>query len=240
LKSFIKPYWHGLRLAALIAIVACCSASAQPSAAQSADYEFYKTRVQPIFEKKRPGHARCLACHARGINTGFVLEPLPPGVATWTEEQTRKNFESASRLVTPGDPSTSHLLLHPLAATAGGDQYHQGGMQFETRDDPDWQTLAAWVKQKEKAEYSNLKILHGPELMATMKSFNDALKVNCVYCHTPPDFASDSKPTKVTARKMLQMTANIGKEVGAGRVTCFTCHRGDEIPKTTQPRRTEE
>ena len=32
-------------------------------AAQSLDFEIYRTRVEPIFIKKRPGHARCVACH---------------------------------------------------------------------------------------------------------------------------------------------------------------------------------
>ena len=37
------------------------SAPARPSL----DYEFFKTKVQPIFLNKRPGHARCIACHGR-------------------------------------------------------------------------------------------------------------------------------------------------------------------------------
>ena len=30
------------------------------------DYDYFKTRVQPIFLAKRPGHARCVTCHANG------------------------------------------------------------------------------------------------------------------------------------------------------------------------------
>ena len=30
------------------------------------DYEFFKTKVQPIFLAKRSGHARCISCHASG------------------------------------------------------------------------------------------------------------------------------------------------------------------------------
>ena len=42
------------------------------TAEQSLDYDFFKSRVEPIFLKKRPGHARCYVCHSeqRGGATG--------------------------------------------------------------------------------------------------------------------------------------------------------------------------
>ncbi len=119
--------------------------AAGQSPTQSVDFEFYRTRVEPIFLKKRPGHARCVVCHA-GSNNAFRLQPLTAGSATWTEEQSRRNFEVVSRLVTPGDPSTSRLLLHPLSAEAGGDRFHSGGRQFASQNDPDWRVLADWVR----------------------------------------------------------------------------------------------
>jgi hypothetical protein len=39
----------------------------------------------------------------------------------------------------------SPLLMHPLAVQAGGDQAHGGGKHFESRDNPEWLTLKAWV-----------------------------------------------------------------------------------------------
>jgi hypothetical protein len=110
----------------------------------SLDFEYYRTRVEPIFLKKRPGHARCVVCHA-GSNNAFRLQPLPAGSTTWTEEQSRQNFEIVSRLVTPGDPASSRLLLHPLSPEAGGDRFHSGGRQFASQNDPDWRVLADWV-----------------------------------------------------------------------------------------------
>ena len=38
--------------------------AAGQSPTQSLDFDYYKTRVEPIFLKKRPGHARCVVCHA--------------------------------------------------------------------------------------------------------------------------------------------------------------------------------
>jgi len=109
------------------------------------DFEFFKVRVEPIFLQKRSGHTRCYVCHAESTN-GLSLEKLLPGQSQWTLEQTRHNFEVVSKLVTPGDPSTSRLLLHPLAPESGGDTFHSGGRQFATKDDPAWKTIAQWVK----------------------------------------------------------------------------------------------
>jgi hypothetical protein len=108
------------------------------------DYEFFKTKVEPIFLKKREGHTRCYVCHEES-NNAFRLEQLPKGATSWTEEQSRKNFDTVSALVVPGDPANSRLLLQPLAPEAGGATFHSGGRQFASKDDPDWKTLAHWV-----------------------------------------------------------------------------------------------
>jgi len=109
------------------------------------DFEFFKTTVQPIFLKERPGHARCYGCHTAS-NRVFHLTALSPGVTDWTEDQSRQNFESASQLAVPGKPQSSRLLLHPLAPEAGGDAFHSGGRQFASQGDPDWMALAQWVR----------------------------------------------------------------------------------------------
>ena len=45
-----------------------------------------------------------------------------------------------------GESAASRLLLHPLAESAGGDPSHDGGKHWTSQDDPEWQTLAAWVR----------------------------------------------------------------------------------------------
>ena len=114
--------------------------------AQTLDYDYYKTQVEPIFLQKRGGHARCYMCHAERSNNAFRLETLSPGANFWTEEQSRRNFATVSRLVVPGKPEQSLLLLHPLAPEAGGSAYHSGGRQFESREDAGWRILARWVR----------------------------------------------------------------------------------------------
>jgi hypothetical protein len=128
---------------ARLALLVLISSAAHLAIAQSLDFETYKTTIEPIFVKKRAGHARCVACHSAS-NNGFKLQPLAEG-ATWTEEQSRRNFESVSKLVNASNPQASRLLMHPLAHEAGGDEFHSGGRQFLSKDDPDWKALAAWA-----------------------------------------------------------------------------------------------
>jgi hypothetical protein len=129
-----------LRILALSALSAVWAAS--PADAPSLDYAFFKERIQPIFLAKRPGHARCVTCHSHGSPP---LQPLSAGAAMWNEEQSRANFAMWRQFVIPGNPLKSPLLLHPLAAEAGGDHFHAGGKHWKSQSDPEWQTLVAWV-----------------------------------------------------------------------------------------------
>ncbi|PYX92583.1 MAG: hypothetical protein DMG71_17685 [Acidobacteria bacterium] len=113
--------------------------------ASSPSFEFFTNKVQPIFLKNRPRHARCYSCHTLS-NRAFHLENLSGANTGWTEEQSRRNFQSSLQQIVPGNPTSSSLLLHPLAPEAGGDSFHSGGRQFESQDDSDWITLAQWVR----------------------------------------------------------------------------------------------
>jgi len=114
--------------------------SAQAPAAL--DYEYFKTKVQPIFLAKRPGHARCVACHGSG--TPLRLQPLSAGATAWNDDESRKNFEVIKRVAQPGNLK-SRLLMHPLEEQAGGDFFHNGGKHFASQNDPEFQTLKNFV-----------------------------------------------------------------------------------------------
>jgi YVTN family beta-propeller protein len=118
--------------------------AAQPSGAPTLDYEYFKQRIQPIFTTKREGNARCISCH--GAGTPMQLHPLPEGGATWSDADARANFDIVRARVVPGRPDDSRLLRHPLAESAGGDPHHDGGKHWVDKNDPEWQTLAAWVR----------------------------------------------------------------------------------------------
>ena len=127
---------------ALASAVSLSAANSQP-ATPSLDYQFFKTKVQPIFLTHRDGHTRCAFCHMQN-NAPFHLVKLSPGATTWTEEQSRQNFQLIQKVAIPG-VMDSPIVHHPLAEKAGGDPHHGGGDQFESQDDPAWQTLKAFV-----------------------------------------------------------------------------------------------
>lgn len=130
-------------------VVAALLAQQPPSSSSvlSLDFEFFKTQVQPVFLEKRPGYTRCVVCHTGTGGVGF-LQPLSQGATTWNDEQSRRNFETVSKLVVPGEPLKSRLLMHPLEPSAGGDEFHNGGRQFTSQNDQQFQTISAWVRGK--------------------------------------------------------------------------------------------
>jgi photosynthetic reaction center cytochrome c subunit len=93
---------------------------------------------------------------------------------------------------------------------------------------------------KASAVYENVQVLGDLDseqfnrLMAAITEWI-APEEGCNYCHNPENLADDSVYTKVVARKMIQMTQKINKDwathVGATGVTCYTCHRGNAVPK---------
>ena len=57
----------------------------------------------------------------------------------------------------------------------------------------------------------------------------------CAYCHNLANMASDEVYTKVVSRRMLEMNWTINEDwnthVGDTGVTCYTCHRGQNVPQ---------
>ena len=101
------------------------------------DFEFFKNEVQPIFLAKKAGFTRCIVCHSEGGRIGFLQE-LSDGATTWTEEESRLNFDAVSRLVAPGDTLGSRLLMHPLCSA-----------------DPPAAMSASWAGGSENGPYVN-------------------------------------------------------------------------------------
>ncbi len=101
--------------------------------------------------------------------------------------------------------------------------------------------------------YKNLQVLpkdiSREQLVGNMKFFAQSLGVRCTHCHVGAegqplstfDFASDAKPAKLVARKMLAMVHRINeqdfgvKDFKDVKLTCYTCHRGSTKPLTAPP-----
>jgi hypothetical protein len=72
-----------------------------------------------------------------------------------------------------------------------------------------------------------------------MGMFANAMGNDCTFCHEPRAYYDKSlfaqqTPKMERAREMIQMTNALNKQYfrGAQRVTCFTCHGGDNAPKS--------
>jgi len=93
----------------------------------------------------------------------------------------------------------------------------------------------------------NLKLLDAKtDILFVMRSFNEALGVQCTHCHMEGDFAADTNPKKEMARKMIAMARLIDDSFpssqgvfpdGYHEVDCITCHRGNVKPETMAPRK---
>jgi photosynthetic reaction center cytochrome c subunit len=94
--------------------------------------------------------------------------------------------------------------------------------------------------KKASEVYQNVKVLGDLDenefnrLMAAITEWVSP-EQGCAYCHgVDGNFAEDKLYTKVVSRRMLQMTqdinANWKSHVQQTGVTCYTCHRGNNVP----------
>lgn len=101
------------------------------------DYPQFEAEVAQIFTARGCDN---LACHGGGIRGTFQLSPV-------SDKDTSFDFDQASLQVDPLTRDASALLLKPLAQTSGGAP-HAGESPtstFASTDDPDYQTLRAWI-----------------------------------------------------------------------------------------------
>ena len=93
------------------------------------------------------------------------------------------------------------------------------------------------------AAYSNIQVLKDQtagEFMTLHVAITNwvAPTEGCAFCHAGPDYApnyaSDDKPQKAAARTMIRMTQTLNTDwanhVAPSGVTCYTCHRGQNVP----------
>ena len=143
------------------------------------DFDLYRETVEPILLARRPGNARCLVCHSRGGGNAY-LEPLSPGRDSYDEEQSLRNFERVQRLVVPGAPTESILLMNPLSEEAGGSHWHAGGKHWTSQRDPEWQALSRWVGTTTPAlDFDYYRENVEPVLLSRRPG-----NARCVVCHS--------------------------------------------------------
>src|SRR5688572_24658594 len=136
------PAWIAIAVSVLLV---SSVATQQPS---STDLESYRNVVERTFLKDRggtmPGYAACVMCHTWQTSLRFRLD-TPATDAGWTPEQSRRNFETVTKVVNTASPENSWLLLKPLAPEAGG-MGHTGGAFWKSRQDPEYQMVLKWIR----------------------------------------------------------------------------------------------
>jgi cytochrome c5 len=111
------------------------------------DFDFFRACVQPVFANPREGHIKCSNCHAAGL-IGFA--PVPQNGDAWSDQEAKRAFSTISRLIVAGNPEQSRFLLKPLHPDGGGSYTHNGPRRWQSRDDPEFQMLAQWVRGQRK------------------------------------------------------------------------------------------
>jgi len=122
--------------------------------------------------------------------------------------------------------------------------------------------MRAPQQQQDEPGFKNLKVLPKnitkDEMEKVMHNWSGSLGKRCNFCHAPDaqtnkiDFASDAKPEKLVARKMMQMTEAINKkyfkedaddkkdkdhDAMTAAIGCYTCHNGKAHPDANPPAR---
>ena len=151
------------------------------------------------------------------VNSGGPNQELPPNHPPVVSGQT-----------VPAPP----LPDSPATPAAGETAASSTG---ETTELPSLDPLPAGSKERrveqDKKNIQMLKGLPADRLTPIMFAFKNSLGVDCTYCHVKDQFEKDDKPAKQVARKMIAITREANAKLGgAGRVTCFTCHRGQPRP----------
>ncbi len=188
-----------------------------------------------------------------GVVLGLVLGFL---VANWTwtrptagtgqvassntSQQTSVNSGGGAADLPAGHPTvdpSKPMQARPLtpeeeaSGSTGGPRTAAGSAPELPSLDP---LPASSTEERAEKKYKNIQLLKGvpaERINKIMFAFKDSLGVECTYCHVPDQFEKDDKPTKLAARKMITLVRDNNAKLGTvGRVSCFTCHRGQPKP----------
>ena len=138
--------------------------------------------------------------------------------------------------ITPGEtvragplPAGSESDI-PSGATPSATASASGGSVVLPSLDP---LPASSSELRAEKKYKNIQMFKGlpaDRIESIMFAFKNSLGVECTYCHIKDQFEKDDKTTKQTARKMISIVRDSNAKLGAARVSCFTCHRGQPRP----------
>ncbi|HEV3122538.1 MAG TPA: HEAT repeat domain-containing protein, partial [Isosphaeraceae bacterium] len=124
--------------------------SAAGAALDTLDIAYFEAKVLPIFNTLGEDGQNCMGCH----RSHTILKMVPPDRdGRWSADAVRANFRATLRVVNLADPPSSLLLGKPTweaaeEAEAQKDptrKAHTGGVRFETKTSPQYQTILDWI-----------------------------------------------------------------------------------------------
>ena len=137
-------------LACIVLTSACNDLELDPVPLSIGDKDTFATAVQPYIG------AGCasLACHG-DLGRGFRVQAelgLRADVSLRgtpiTDEEITHNLQSIAALTQKGAPSSEHLILGKGLARSAGGFRHQGGDIWQTKQDPGYLCIAAWLDNR--------------------------------------------------------------------------------------------
>ena len=153
------------------------------------------------------------------VNSSSQSDELPPG---------HPPIDGVEPTPAPPLPAGAQPAGSPSAA--GASEPAGGSLELPSLDPLPASSKAERAEQK----YKNIQLFKGlpaDRIESIMFSFKAALGVECTHCHVKDHFDKDDKAAKQIARKMIKRTRTINSDgASGGRVTCFTCHRGQLRP----------
>ncbi len=137
-------------LACVLLVAACNDLELDPVPLTTGDQDSFATAVQPYIG------AGCasLACHGdlgRGFRVQAQLglrEDISLRGTPITETEITHNLQSIAALAEKGSPSSDHLILRKGLARSAGGFRHQGGDIWQTKQDPGYLCIAAWLDNR--------------------------------------------------------------------------------------------
>jgi len=98
---------------------------------------------------------------------------------------------------------------------------------------PQLELTPAQAAQPAAKVYRNLKFFNSTaaDIKSSMLLISMSLGVGCAHCHDTDAFEKDDKPAKDVARGMLSMVRDTRREFADIRISCVTCHHGNQKPE---------
>ena len=157
--------------------IAWLSAGTAGAAGDPPDFQYFKQNVEPVLQSV------CAQCHAGKGKGRFALIVHGAGVP-FPDEEHRKNFETVSALLVPGNPEKSLFLLKPLAVRDGGVKHDGGDRIF--KGTPAYKTWTAFI-DGEKAAAPAMPAPAGgagrPDFGFFLANVEPVLQGTCSRCH---------------------------------------------------------